>query len=75
VLAGRFDFKGLAHTPFRPEKGHRPSMAETKSMTRSALPYPPPQYCFGGSQIENSYFADMCSGSEAGSYLRRIDFV
>jgi len=25
--------------------------------------------------IENSYFTVMCSGSEAGSYLRLIDFV
>ena len=23
---------------------------------------------------DNNYFTDMCSGSEAGSYLRRIDF-
>jgi len=28
-----------------------------------------------GSQFENSYFTEMCSGSEAGSYLRLIDFV
>jgi len=28
-----------------------------------------------GSQFENNYFTEMCSGSEAGSYLRRIDFV
>jgi len=27
------------------------------------------------SQFENNYFTQMCSGSEAGSYLRRIDFV
>jgi len=26
-------------------------------------------------QFENNYFAEMCSGSEAGSYLRLIDFV
>ena len=26
-------------------------------------------------QGENNYFTDMCSGSEAGSYLRLIDFV
>ena len=34
---------------------------------------------FGGgtrlSQFENNYFTEMCSGSEAGSYLRPIDFV
>jgi len=24
--------------------------------------------------FENNYFTEMCSGSEAGSYLRRIDF-
>ena len=29
----------------------------------------------GSSQLENNYFTEMCSGSEAGSYLRRIDFV
>ena len=29
---------------------------------------------FGG-KGENNYFTEMCSGSEAGSYLRRIDFV
>ena len=27
------------------------------------------------SQFENNYFTQMCSGSEAGSYLRLIDFV
>jgi len=27
------------------------------------------------SQFENNFFTDMCSGSEAGSYLRLIDFV
>ena len=26
------------------------------------------------SQCKNSYFTEMCSGSEAGSYLRLIDF-
>jgi len=26
-------------------------------------------------QFENKYFTEMCSGSEAGSYLRLIDFV
>jgi hypothetical protein len=36
--------------------------------------------CSGGllvcsSQFENNYFIEMCSGSEAGSYLRLIDFV
>ena len=25
--------------------------------------------------FENNYFTEMCSGSEAGSYLRLIDFV
>ena len=25
--------------------------------------------------MENNYFTEMCSGSEAGSYLRLIDFV
>jgi hypothetical protein len=27
------------------------------------------------SQFENNYFTEMCSGSEAGSYFRLIDFV
>ena len=27
------------------------------------------------SQFENNYFTEMCSGFEAGSYLRRIDFM
>jgi len=27
------------------------------------------------SQFENNYFTEMSSGSEAGSYLRLIDFV
>ena len=26
-------------------------------------------------QFKNNYFAEMCSGSEASSYLRLIDFV
>ena len=26
-------------------------------------------------QFENNYFTEMCSGSDAGSYLRLIDFV
>ena len=26
-------------------------------------------------QFENNYFTEMCSGSEAGSYSRLIDFV
>ena len=26
-------------------------------------------------QFENNYFSEMCSGFEAGSYLRLIDFV
>jgi len=26
-------------------------------------------------QFENNYFTEMCSGSEAGSYLRLMDFV
>ena len=25
--------------------------------------------------VENNYFSEMCSGSEAGSYSRLIDFV
>ena len=30
---------------------------------------------WGASQFENNYFTQMCSGFEAGSYLRLIDFV
>ena len=33
--------------------------------------------CMGldhASQFDNNYFTEMCSGSEAGSYLRLIDF-
>ena len=28
-----------------------------------------------GSHFENNYLTEMCSGSEAGSYLRLIDFL
>jgi len=28
-----------------------------------------------GSEFENHYFTEMCSGSEAGSYLRLVDCV
>ena len=28
-----------------------------------------------GARLENKYFTEMCSGSEAGSYLGLIDFV
>ena len=31
--------------------------------------------CKVSSQFKNNSFAEMCSGSEAGSYLRRIDFL
>ena len=30
---------------------------------------------FVAAQFENNYFTEMCSGSEAGSYLRLINFV
>jgi len=30
---------------------------------------------FRASQFESNYFTEMCSGSEAGSYLRLIDFM
>jgi len=39
---------------------------------RSPLCGPTPN---GGRQFETNYFTEMCSGSEAGSYLRLIDFV
>ena len=29
----------------------------------------------GKSRFENNYFTEICSGSEAGSYLRLMDFV
>ena len=31
--------------------------------------------CSRREKFENNYFTEMCSGSEAGSYLRLIDFV
>jgi len=34
----------------------------------------PPALAAHSSQFKNNYFAEMCSGSDAGSYLRRIDF-
>ena len=37
-------------------------------------PNPPNPLTFS-SQFENNYFTETCSGSEAGSYLRLIDFV
>ena len=30
--------------------------------------------CRVNSQFKNNYFTEMCSGSEAGSYLRLVDF-
>ena len=30
--------------------------------------------CGQANQFKNNYFTEMCSGSEAGSYLRLIDF-
>ena len=33
------------------------------------------EFAHYSSQFENHYFAEMCSGFEAGSYLRLIDFV
>ena len=41
--------------------------AEAQSPPRHQLPT--------RSQFENNYFTEMCSGSQAGSYLRLIDFV
>ena len=37
--------------------------------------FPGTLQCRCSSQFENNYFTEMCSGSEAGSYLRLIDFV
>ena len=34
-----------------------------------------PAYLLGSSQCKSNYFTEMCSGSEAGSYLRLIDLV
>ena len=31
--------------------------------------------CHQQGQFKNNYFTEMCSGSEAGSYVRLIDFV
>jgi len=43
----------------RPNESHLPT-AQTSGLS---------------SQFENNYFTEMCSGSEAGSYLKLIDFV
>ena len=42
------------------------------------MPNPAPSGCCTdrySSQFENNYFTEVCSGSDAGSYLRLIDFV
>ena len=44
----------------------RPGMPSAKSITVCET---------RSSQFKNNYLAEMCSGSEAGSYLRLIDFV
>ena len=36
---------------------------------------PPPNPSSACRASENNYFTEMCNGSEAGSYLRLIDFV
>jgi len=45
--------------------------ASEPSLTRSS----PPCTDRCSSQSESNYFTEMCSGSEAGSYVRRGDFV
>jgi len=46
-----------------PAKGGRPVAA----LNTGTLP-------MVGGGVKNNYFAEMCSGSEEGSYLRLIDF-
>ena len=45
----------------------KPNAGSKTSNARSRYSSPDP--------FENNYFTEMCSGSEAGSYLRLIDFV
>ena len=44
-------------------------------MIKSRIAIMPPPADRYSSQFESSYFTEMCSGSEAGSYFRLIDFV
>jgi len=48
----------------------RIAISRMKRMPRSSL-----RFRGEGSEVQNNYFTEMCSGSEAGSYLRPIDFV
>ena len=50
----------------RPGKIRKTKMGGTRRQRRTGLL---------NTQFENNYFTEMCSGSEAGSYLRLIDFV
>jgi len=58
----------------------RVSVLETPAETQAAANRHPQgrrgaPSLFSGLVFENNYFTEMCSGSEAGSYLRLIDFV
>jgi len=62
---GRRSLKGyLAHKKQPPPLGPPAAASVTFSAHRDE-----------GHQCENNYFTEMCSGSEAGSYLRIRDYV
>ena len=54
-------------TPFRGYSGcaHQIADAEARAADHAGAKR---------SQFKNNYFTEVCSGSEAGSYVRRIDF-
>ena len=59
-----------------------PSLSHRLGVQRSifgesgpSLPARGTRSAFKGGEFENNYFTEMCSGSEAGSYLRLVDFV
>ena len=60
-----------------PEAPHHPNVDGFRGEgPRQPLAAPVPDHVSApGSQFKNNYFTEMCSGSEAGSYLRLIDFV
>jgi len=51
--------------------------AVSASRTSSSNPTPSNERCCGAPRMSacGVHFTEMCSGSEAGSYLRRIDLV
>ena len=53
-----------------PSEAARESSRDPSETSRN-----PAAACGSSSQFENNFFTEMCSGPEAGSYLRLIDFV